>query len=122
MKDVDAKKIAEQLEKKEKVATTGGPTMEAEDVEAKRKKFKDQQNLVKLNLTKQKDMEIQEKKIKRDIELDYERRDAERIAAKHYESQKITAQQKKEQLEHFKAVWEAQKSIKQKTDAMDNCF
>ena len=57
MKDVENKRKAEMLEKKEKIATTGGPTMEAEDVDAKKQKIKDQKNLVKLNLTKQKEME-----------------------------------------------------------------
>ena len=52
MKDVENKRKAEMLEKKEKIATTGGPTMEAEDVDAKKQKIKDQKNLVKLNLTK----------------------------------------------------------------------
>ena len=70
MKDVEAKKQAEKLEKKEKVATTGGPTLEAEDADAKKKKFKAQQNLTKLQLIKQKEMEDQEKRIKHQIELD----------------------------------------------------
>ena len=40
----------------------------------------------KLNLEKQRDMEDVEKKIKREIQIDQERQDAERIAAKHLEA------------------------------------
>ena len=41
MREQKAKKDAEKKERKDKVCTTGGPTMEAEDVEAMRKKLKD---------------------------------------------------------------------------------
>lgn len=45
--------------------------------------------LVRLNLTKQNDMEKMEQKVKRQIEVTQEKNDAERIAAKHLEATKI---------------------------------
>jgi hypothetical protein len=31
-------------------------------------------------------------------------------------------EQKKQSLAHFKAVWDAQKNIKEKNEQMENCF
>lgn len=70
MKEGTLKKEAEKMEKKEKIATTGGPTMESEDVGLKMKKIKDQQNLTKLSLTKQKAMEDLEKKVVKEIAIE----------------------------------------------------
>ena len=70
MKEGTLKKQAEKMEKKEKIATTGGPTMEPEDVGLKMKKIKDQQNLTKLSLTKQKAMEDLEKKVVKEIAIE----------------------------------------------------
>ena len=70
MKECTLKKEAEKMEKKEKIATTGGPTMEPEDLSLKIKKIKDQQNLTKLSLTKQKAMEDLEKKVVKEIAIE----------------------------------------------------
>lgn len=67
-------------------------------------------------------MEHEGKKAQRSIEIEQERQDAERIAAKHLESKLAKKAQKQEQLEHFKAVWEAQKSLKNRCDVVDNQF
>ena len=67
-------------------------------------------------------MEDVEKKIKREIQIDQERQDAERIAAKHLEAKLHKQQQKAEALAHFKAVWEVQKTLKEKNEQMENCF
>ena len=53
----DKKKEAERNERKELIMTSGGPVMDAEDVEQIRQKFKAQQTLNKLNLTKQREMD-----------------------------------------------------------------
>jgi len=50
--------------------------------------------------------------VKRNIEVNQEKQDADVIAAKHLESRLIKQQQRKEQLQHFRAVWEAQKELK----------
>ena len=52
VREREGKAKAEVMERKEKVMTSGGPTMEAEDTESIQKKFKAQQMLNKLNLTK----------------------------------------------------------------------
>ena len=70
--------------------------MEAEDIESINKKFRLQQQLTKLNLSKQRDMEEMERSARKKIELAQEREDAERIAAKHLESKQIKQQQKVE--------------------------
>ena len=41
IKELNEKKVAEKKERKDKVMTSGGPTMQAEDIEAIRKKHKD---------------------------------------------------------------------------------
>lgn len=51
------KEEAEKNERKEFVMTSGGPVMDVEDVAELQKKVKQQQMLVKLNLTKQREME-----------------------------------------------------------------
>ena len=122
MREQKAKQNAERMERKDKVCTTGGPTMEVEDVEALRKKLSDQKKLVKLNLQKQDDMDKQERKVKRQIEIDQEKMDAERIAAKHMEAKQHKKKQKEEALNHFKAVWDAQKELKNRNESMENCF
>ena len=96
--------------------------MEAEDVDSLNKKFRQQQQLTKLNLSKQRDMEEMERSARKKIEVAQERDDADRIAAKHLESKQIKQQQKVEQLAHMRAVWDAQKTLKQKTEQMENCF
>ena len=93
-----------------------------EDAALVKQKFKNQQMLTKLSLEKQREMEENERKVKRQIEVDQERMDAERIAAKHLESQIAKEQQKRESLAHFKQVWDAQKSLKQRNESMENCF
>ena len=112
----------EKNERKQFVLTSGGPTMEAEDVDSINKKFKQQQMLNKLNLSKQRDMEEMERSQIKKIMVTQEREDADRIAAKHLESKQIMQQQKVEQLAHMRAVWDAQKNLKQKTEEMENCF
>ena len=102
--------------------TSGGPVMEAEDLESINKKFRLQQQLTKLNLSKQRDMEEMERSARKKIEQAQEREDADRIAAKHLESKQIVQQQKVEQLAHMRAVWDAQKNLKVKTEEMENCF
>ena len=76
--------------------TSGGPVMEAEDVEALHKRFKQQQMLNKLNLTKQNDQEKMATNTIREINISQERQDAERIAAKHIEAKLVKQQQKVE--------------------------
>ena len=58
--------------------------------------------------------------MKRTIEIAEEKQEAERIAAMHLEAKMTKQIQKKEQLEHFKAVWEAQKSLKARCEGIDN--
>ena len=67
-------------------------------------------------------MENLERDVKRKIELEQERGDAERIAAKHLEARAHAQVQKKEALAHFKAVWEAQKKLKGRGEELENCF
>ena len=67
-------------------------------------------------------MEHLERDVKRKIELEQERGDAERIAAKHLEARAHAQVQKKEALAHFKAVWEAQKKLKGRGEELENCF
>ena len=67
-------------------------------------------------------MEDLERNVKRKIEMEQERGDAERIAAKHLEARMHAQAQKKEALAHFKAVWEAQKSLKGRGEELENCF
>ena len=57
-------------------------------------------------------MENNERKAMRAIEIQQEREDVERIAAKDLEAKLVKQQQKNEQLAHFKSVWDAQKSLK----------
>ena len=57
-------------------------------------------------------MEDNERKAMRDIAVQQEREDVERIAAKDLEAKFVKQQQKNEQLAHFKSVWDAQKSLK----------
>lgn len=52
MQEAQQRKQAAHQEKKDKVMTSGGPTMEAEDTEGLRKKFKNQQKLTKIELEK----------------------------------------------------------------------
>ena len=86
MTDVNAKRNAELAERRDHVCTTGGPTQEAEDLDSLNQKFKNQKLLVKLNLEKQMQMEANEKNVKKEIQLDEERNEADRVAAKHLES------------------------------------
>lgn len=102
--------------------TSGGPTQEPEDVEALQKKFRDQQTLTKLELGKQRDMDNEQATNKRVIEVTQEKQDADMIAAKHLESRLIKQQQRKEQLQHFRAVWDAQKELREKTDSVEKVF
>ena len=67
-------------------------------------------------------MEHLERDVKRKIEVEQERGDAERIAAKHLEARAHAQAQKKEALAHFKAVWEAQKKLKGRGEELENCF
>ena len=67
-------------------------------------------------------MEHLERDVKRKIEMEQERGDAERIAAKHLEARAHAQVQKKEALAHFKAVWEAQKKLKGRGEELENCF
>ena len=78
--------------------------------------------LTKLNLEKQMQMEKAERKALKDIDKDYERQDADMIAAMHIEAKEHRKNQKKEAVNHFKAVWEAQKTLKEQNEAMENCF
>ena len=63
--------------------TSGGPEQNAEELHNRAKK---QKLINKLNLDKQKDMEAMEKQAKKNISMQQEREDAERIAAKHLEA------------------------------------
>ena len=67
-------------------------------------------------------MEDLERSTKRKIEVEQEREDAERIAAKHLEARAHAQAQKKEALAHFKAVWQAQKILKGHGEEQENCF
>ena len=67
-------------------------------------------------------MEDNERKALRVIEVDQEREDVERIAAKDLEAKLIKQQQKNEQLAHFKSVWDAQKSLKQLNESTEKEF
>ena len=67
-------------------------------------------------------MEEHEKKEKLAISIEHERLDANRIAAKHIEAKIHQKQQKVEALSHFKAVWDAQKNLKERNEAMENVF
>ena len=80
------KRQAEKQEGKLPVCTSGGPTMVKEDAAEVRRKFKNQQMLTKLNLEKQMQMEKAERKALKDIDKDYERQDADMIAAMHIEA------------------------------------
>lgn len=92
VREREVKTKAETKERREKVMTSGGPVMEAEDVEFLLKKHKQQQLLNKLNLTKQNDGEKMAATTIREIEISQERQDAERIAAKHIESKLVKQQ------------------------------
>ena len=83
------RKQAEHAERKEKIMTSGGPTQEPEDVEALQKKFRDQQMLTKLTLAKQRDMDKEQIKVRKDIDVVQEKQDADMIAAKHIEARAI---------------------------------
>ena len=122
IKQFDLRKQAEQVERKEKIMTSGGPTQEPEDLEALQKKFRDQQKLTALTLAKQRDMDKEQIKVRKDIDTVQEKQDAEIIAAKHLESRAIKQEQRKQQLQHFRAVWDAQKELKQKTDEVEKVF
>ena len=61
-----AKNKAEEVERKTKVMTSGGPE---QDLDEMQKKAKQQKLLVQLNLNKQKDMETMEKQAKKSINL-----------------------------------------------------
>ena len=122
MKEFEARKQADVQERKLKVMTSGGPTQDPEDVEALNKKFRDQQTLTKLVLEKQRDMDKEQADNRRNIEVAQEKQDADLIAAKHIESKLVKNQQRKEQLQHFRAVWDAQKELKQKNDIVENEF
>ena len=61
---------AEHHERKEHVLTSGGPTMEAEDVGELEKKFRNQKLLTKVTLSKQRDAEEQDRKGRRAIEVE----------------------------------------------------
>ena len=63
------KQVADKVERKQMVMTSGGPVMEAEDIESINKKFRLQQQLTKLNLSKQRDMEEMERSARKKIEL-----------------------------------------------------
>ena len=67
-------------------------------------------------------MEDNERKAMRVIEIQHEREDVERIAAKDLEAKLVKQQQKDEQLAHFKSVWEAQKSLKKLNDQTEAEF
>ena len=83
IKERQAKNRAEEVERKTKVMTSGGPE---QDLDQLHKKAKQQKMLVQLNLNKQKDMEAMEKQAKKSISMEQEREDAQRIAAKHLEA------------------------------------
>ena len=73
IKEFESRRVAEKKERKEPVMTSGGPTQEPEDVSALRKKMKDQQMLVKLDLEKQRDADVEQVKAKRAIEVSQEK-------------------------------------------------
>ena len=55
MRQQKENRAAEKRERKEKIMTSGGPTMHAEDADVLRMKMKNQKMLTKLNLEKQRD-------------------------------------------------------------------
>lgn len=57
MKEAEMKKRASDMERRDKICTTGGPTQNVEDVGLLKTKFQNQKLLVKLNLEKQMQME-----------------------------------------------------------------
>ena len=67
-------------------------------------------------------MEDNERKALRVIEVEQEREDVERIAAKDLEAKLIKQQQKNEQLAHFKSVWDAQKNLKKLNESTEAEF
>lgn len=122
MKEQQTRKVAEKVARKDKVMTSGGPTMETEDIEAIKNKFKNQKMVTKLELEKQMQMETAEKKAMRQIELQQERKQAEVVAARHLEAKVAQKEQKKETLAHFKEIWDAQRDLKSKNEEMENAF
>ena len=89
VKERQAKDIAEKVERKTKVMTSGGPTMLHEDQDEVHKKVLQQKLLVRINLEKQKGMDNMEKMARKDIKLQEEREDNDRINAKQLEAQNI---------------------------------
>ena len=70
MRERHEKDKAELRERRDKIVTSGGPTQNAEDVEMIKKKFKNQQLLTKISLEKQREMEENERAVKRRIEVE----------------------------------------------------
>lgn len=73
MKEFEARRQADKLERKEKVLTSGGPTQEYVDVPALNKKANERKVLVRLDLTKQRDMDKHQIDVKRQIEIEQEK-------------------------------------------------
>ena len=89
MKEFEARREAEKVERKQLIMTTGGPTQEPEDVEALQKKSKERKLLTKLSLEAQRDMDKLQIDQKRQIEVAKEKEQADAIAAKHLEARQV---------------------------------
>ncbi len=63
-----------------------------------------------------------EDKGKKQNQNDQERIDANAIEAKHNEDKEATRQQKVDAAKHFKEIWEAQRELRDQTDAVDKVF
>ena len=63
-----------------------------------------------------------EARVKKQIQIEQERDDADMIKAKYIEDKEVVKQQKVDTAKHFKEIWEAQAQLKQQTAAVENVF
>ena len=107
-------------ESKQLVSTNGGPALpDRMDII---QKYKSKQAITKLDLERQMQIQENETKQKKEIEVNQEKIDAEMIAAKHLEDRKAQMKAMKDQRAHFAEIWNAQRAIKQQNEGIENAF
>ena len=87
--------------------TNGGPCFTEEQQKAVDERQVAQSKIIKLALSKQMDAEKMEANVKRQIEIDQEKEDAELIKAKYHDDKDMNSLKKIEAAKHFKEIWEA---------------
>ena len=100
--------------------TTGGPHLPSREEVIE--KFKNKQKLVKLELTKQIDMEQNGRKLNKEIEGQQDKVQQDENTALYIQEKLARQQALHEQKEHMAKIWAAQKKIKQENDEVEAAF